>query len=469
MTAWVAEPERPVALDAYTGTEPVTGHLAGDLRPWALRESTYGRRTMRPTAVDAAVWDHPRTGWGVILAEPPGATAADAARLDDASPAVRRLVEARSGKVLRYRPGRRYSDWTLRDTSAGGGDLLASSSPVGMGPKELPLYLLIVGGPDEVPWLVQQMLNPVRHVGRLDLDDAGMERYVDALLDDWGGSKARYGSPVLWAVDHGGDDITTLMRTAVAAPLHQAMDGDDEMTPVYVDGSVTAATREALVARLGENQPAVVVTSSHGLTGPLDDVPAMRATLGNPVDQGFQGLDPHELLASWEPDGAIWFSQACCSAGADSPSAYDGLFAQTDGLLDQTLRGVAEAGPMTSPLPRALLSAEKPLRAFIGHVEPTFDWTLSFPPNRQRLTADLIQCLYTHLTLGQPVGLALNPYFRPIGSLLTGYLAALKKYRVTLGGEATKHLDMLVYSRVTAHDRASTVILGDPTVAVRLP
>jgi hypothetical protein len=39
----------------------------------------------------------------------------------------------------------------------------------------------------------------------------------------------------------------------------------------------------------------------------------------------------------------------------------------------------ATAGARISPLPRALLGAEKPLRAFVGHVEPTFDWTLRDP------------------------------------------------------------------------------------------
>ena len=103
------------------------------------------------------------------------------------------------------------------------------------------------------------------------------------------------------------------------------------------------------------------------------------------------------------------------------------------------------------------------------NVEPTFDWTLAFPPNRQVLTDDLTHCLYDQLCGGRPVGLAMSRYYRPIGALLQGYVAALKKYRTTVGAAAKPSLDLLVYSRVTAHDRAATVILGDPTVAVQLP
>lgn len=319
-----------------------------------------------------------------------------------------------------------------------------------------------------MPWHVQMMLNPVRHVGRLDLEGAGLKRYVDSLLDDWAGSQARYARPVIWAVDHQSGDITTLMRESVAQPVYDAMAGDYELQPAFVDGSATVARASDLVDALAEESPAVVVTSSHGLTAPLDDVPAMQATLGLPVDQEHRALDPDGLLQAWQPDGAVWFAQACCSAGADSPSAYAGLF-ETYTVLDRVLTGVAKAGPLVSPLPRALLGAERPLRAFIGHVEPTFDWTLSFPPNRQMLISDLNACLYQHLCRGLPVGLAMSPYYRPIGSLLQGYVAAQRKYRSTAGAAAKPSLDMMVYNRVTAHDRAATVILGDPTVAVQLP
>jgi hypothetical protein len=205
------------------------------------------------------------------------------------------------------------------------------------------------------------------------------------------------------------------------------------------------------------------------MTGPLiGDGGQARATLGFPVDADHHPVSPETLLARWQPDGAIWFAQACCSAGSDSPTAYTGLF-QSGSLLDSTLTGIANLGAMVSPLPRALLGATKPLRAFVGHVEPTFDWTLSFPPNRQVLTDDLTTSLYARLCSGQPVGLALSAYYPAIGSLLQNYLQAKQDYDAQVGAAARPSLDMLVYSRVTAHDRASTVILGDPTAAMQLP
>lgn len=457
-----------VAIDAYTGDAAATGPFAADPRAWALAEPRYGQPVMRPDPPDPANWQDPRVGWGLILPEPAGCAADQLAGPGDAPEPIQALVAARHGKVLRYRAGAKFADWTLRDYG-GGGDLLTAASPLGTGPQELPKYLLIYATPADVPWHVQFALNPVRCVGRLDLVGDALANYVTALMDGWAAARAAYCSPVVWAVDHGGGDITALMRDSVAAPIFAALSADDEMTSAtFIDGSAQTATVAALRDALAANRPALVVTSCHGMTGPLTDIDAMRNSLGLPVDQAHGVVSPDDLLARWQPDGAIWFAQACCSAGADSPSAYAGLF-EPGSPLDETLTAIAKVGTTTSPLPRALLGAAKPLRAFIGHVEPTFNWTLSFPPNRQSLTSDLIAAIYTRLCSGKPAGMAMGAYYPAIASLLQGYMAAKTKFNETIGAEAKQPLDMLVYSRATAHDRASTVILGDPTVAIPLP
>lgn len=138
------------------------------------------------------------------------------------------------------------------------------------------------------------------------------------------------------------------------------------------------------------------------------------------------------------------------------------------------LDGVAALGAATAPLPRALLGAAKPLRAFVGHVEPTFDWTMRFPPNKQRITAGLQTALYDKLCTGTPVGLAMSPHYLPVGALLYGYTRARTAYNNAPFGAAGRAasagaIDMAVYSKVTAYDRMSTVILGDPTVRIPTP
>ena len=115
------------------------------------------------------------------------------------------------------------------------------------------------------------------------------------------------------------------------------------------------------------------------------------------VDQDKKLLNIAELLNAWQPDGAIWYAHACCSAGTDANTSYAGLFdAGSD--LDRILRGVTTAGSRVAPLPTALLGATKPARAFVGHVEPTFDWPLQDPETGQPLSLPVSDALTRNST-----------------------------------------------------------------------
>lgn len=459
-----------VQANAFTGEETATGTFAPSLGAWTVGTPDFGVPHLVPSPADPTDWADPRVGWAVILPERPGLDPATLATADDAPEPIRELVAQRTGKVLRYRPDSDLAQWVLRDY-AGGGDLFTAASPQGMGPKELPLYLLIAASPAQVPWQVQYALNPVRYVGRLDLDETGLDHYVSALLAGWPDSAAQYAAPLVWSVDHGGGDITSLMREIIGAGLHGAFAADADMGAArFIDGAVAEASMATLLAALIAQRPLVVVSTSHGKTGPLSNPEEMRRDLGMLVDSAQQVVDPAALLAAqpdgstWQPDGAVWFAQACCSAGADQPSAYEGLFAAT-GAVGRILTEVARLGAQTAPTPRALLGAAKPLRAFIGQVEPTFNWTMSFPPNQQDLTASLRSAVYEGICGGKPVGMALSTYYDPIGALLVNHGRALKDFNAGKSGA----LDTATYSKATAFDRASTVLLGDPTVAIPLP
>jgi len=130
----------------------------------------------------------------------------------------------------------------------------------------------------------------------------------------------------------------------------------------FIDGFNEEATSATLVDALQQLKPGFILTTSHGQTGPLDDVQAMARDLGLLVDQDYECAQPEEILAQWQPDGAIWYAHACCSAGSNSTTMFDGLVpAGSD--VDRLLKGVASLGARVAPLPRALLGAAKPLRA----------------------------------------------------------------------------------------------------------
>lgn len=456
-----------VRIDTLRGGGPVTTEFAGP-GPWSLRGAGGGPDTiLRPAAPDDRNWKDPRVGWGVILPETAGLDAAALATADDAPEPIKALVADRGGKVLRYRSGVPNRRWTVRNWSRPE-DLTLATSPRGMGDGELPGYLLIVGDPETIPWEVQFVLNSSRFVGRLDLPPDGLARYVEALMHCWPGSAADYRSPVLWSVDNGdgASDITTLMRRTVAEPLRTALAADPDITEVsYLDGSTQAATGAALIGALEQRRPALILTTGHGQTEYHGDPAAFLPRLGLPIDGDGKELDISDLLHAWAPDGAIWMAQACCSAGSNGRSSYDGLFPAGD-PVGVALQEVAALGSHVAPLPTALLGAAKPLRAFIGRVEPTFNWTLQFPTSRQALTADLVAALYTGLCDEAPVGLAFESFFRPIGGLLQQQLRERKAYNT---GNFTAAQNWAQYYKICALDRAGLVVLGDPTVAFPAP
>ena len=136
---------------------------------------------------------------------------------------------------------------------------------------------------------------------------------------------------------------------------------------------------------------------------------------------------------------------------------YDGLV-PTGSDVDRLLKAVATIGAKVAPLPRALLGAQKPLRAFVGHVEPTFNWTLQQPDTKGFLTGPVQTALYNKLFQPEPTGMALRPCYERLGGFYVGYDQAYQKFNK---GEDTKNI--LLFCQLAARDVQSMVILGDPT------
>jgi hypothetical protein len=461
--------ETQLQTNAWCGA-PATAPKTEAYDAWGVArvKRTAGSQRLSADPLDLAVWTDPRVGWGIVLPES-RADEKDKARALDAPECIRRLVEERStpfaaqggAPVFRYREDldddllRRYAlDGTASDPSLTG--------LRGVGPAAIPWYLLIVGSPAEIPWSVQYRWQLDAFVGRLDLDPDGLERYVDALLSNWTGSGARRRTPVVWAVDHGARDITRLMRRTIADRIADAFRTDrhrdfDMTGGMLSDGD---ATGDALVRALVERRPGFIATTSHGVTDPPDDPGAMAAQLGHLVDADAVPVLP-SAIGDGAVHGAIWYAHACCSAGCGEASAFAGV-APADSRLGRTLAGLGQVGARTSPLPRRLLGGPSPARAFIGHVEPTFEWTLRDPRNGQTLTASIVEAMYgrLHLASRPPVGYALDAYWRAAGGLWRDYLNA----KESVAERPSQGFDRVRRAKLVASDREAMVLLGDPTV-----
>ena len=458
-------------INAWTATTPSlsTKLESSRAKRWALRGRIEDRRHLAPPPpADFREWWDPRVGWGVILPEVAGVdrNAPEDGKTGVPEP-IQRLIATRSERlkgpvpIFRYQPGSRERSVLLRNRAAQP-DASIGGSGFGIGRGQIPYYLLIVGSPSEIPWDFQYLLNAMYGVGRLDLPAAGLARYVDALLSNWkfaeGESDVR--RSLIWSVDYGGNDISTLMFNAIAKPVYEKLASDKD----YATGAelVTAAeaTHAALIDRLATHRPRFILTTSHGNTGPLDATPnSLKQNVGLLVDQTQRVLKIDELLAAWSPGGAIWYAHACCSAGTDSTSIFEELV--PDGPVKTVLKQVSAEGAAIAPLPTALLSAKRPLRAFVGHVEPTFDWTVRQRETGQHITSRLQEALYDELYRGLPVAYALRKWFAGVGRFYSMHDTASRDYAA---GQDTEGI--ILACLLGARDTGSTVILGDPTVAL---
>ncbi|HEX7184096.1 MAG TPA: hypothetical protein VF756_19860 [Thermoanaerobaculia bacterium] len=454
-----------LAVNAWTGEEEPAADVSDQAKAWAVRRQIdkVPRLLAAPEPVDLRDWRKPEVGWGLVLPENEQISVADRAAGADAPEPIRKLLADRAGApVFRYRPDLQNRFLRRYYTDRAAQDVAISGSPRGTAPGKLPWYLLLCGSPEALPWDLQYVLNTAAFVGRLDLDDEGLARYVDALIGDWAGSACRPEQPVVWAVDHGPSDITFLMRQSIAEPVAKLLHDDTQIQDGLRRLAGADATAGALIDTLAARQPALVVTTSHGMTGPLNDLDLMAAQLGFLVDDRHAALGPDDLLAKWQPDGAIWYAHACCSAGSDARTRYKGLVSEGSSV-EKILTAVAGLGARVAPLPRKLLGAEKPLRAFVGHVEPTFDWTLRAETG-QVLTSTIQKALYERMYRArpEPVGMSFEGVYRHVGELLAQWQQAFDGINQGAPGARAAALR----SQLTALDRQSMVILGDPTAAI---
>lgn len=471
-------------IDAWRGAT-ADGGVVPQAVPWVAKDRLLKPPShLFPSHIDANDWRDPRVGWGLILPEPKGdhgIPTADLATAGDQPAAVRRLVAHRSANgtpppIFRFKPDAPAPLTQLRNYATGAHPAIGGA-PQGTAKGAIPLYLLVYGTPAQIPWELQSILSTARYVGRLDLrEDEGLDNYVDALISaDWRQSDMDVRRTIVWATHHNDDDITALMRASIAAKIAKAYadDGDLAAGRSYIDGKVAPATFGQLFEQLQpiagtRKRPAVVVTTSHGLTDATLTPAQQKLAIGLPVDHHGQRLDVDQLLANaWQPDGAIWYAHACCSAGSTDLSVFEGLTAPTSAIAE-VLKTVTDftsaAGACVAPLPRRLLGAERPLRAFVGHVEPTFDWTLRNQLSGQFLTDDLRHAFYQELYTGATIGRALQRWFLRIGTLGTQYEA----YRKKLAAGDKVEGDLLFY-QLAQRDVCGMVILGDPTVRLPIP
>ena len=336
-----------------------------------------------------------------------------------------------------------------------GADWLARHS-VGPGPadpQDMPFYLLLVGGPEQIPFEFQYRVDLQRAVGRLHFDDmAGYARYSDAVLRSEGG-----GGPAkrlaLFGPTNRGDRATALSLRRLVEPLQEKL--GDKVGWQTTSTTGEHATAAALAALVDDDGPALLLTAGHGLGLPLED-PEQRHRQGALVCSGWRGpgnpvrpadvFTAADVRAGADLTGRMAFLFACYGGG--TPAADD-FGHRVDPKVPRSIAAL----PFVSALPQALL--DRGMLAVMAHVDRA--WGYSFGTGRADSTQTFRSTL-TRLMNGRRVGAAFDDFNVRTGELAVDLAELLAK---VVGGDTTA---LARYGGIwtSATDARNYVVFGDP-------
>ncbi|HEX8694001.1 MAG TPA: hypothetical protein VF746_16380 [Longimicrobium sp.] len=242
---------------------------------------------------------------------------------------------------------------------------------LGLEGAKVPQYVLIVGGPEQVPFLFQSVLDTVANVGRVAFDTPDdLRQYVEKLIRlETAAEPVVREEAVLFAPDAGFPDPTHYSRRQMVEPLAEYVRDELRFSTRVVVGE--EATKAGLLSALQAGRPALVYTASHGLGAAGAPAEVQRRFNGAICCQHAGELSLDALFTGDDVpldqpflEGAVFFQFACYGYG-------------TPALSDSThwIKGVPEQhtdADFVAALPRKLLAHPRGPIAFIGHVDIAF-------------------------------------------------------------------------------------------------
>lgn len=462
-------------INARTGqylVEPLTlpraaGYARGSPPP-ADEVGRYAKRMVKSFGLPDEVipTELADAGWAIVFPKKTPATVRDALK-----PLIahRKKVAGKRCRVLDW-DGETREDWLGRHGAHGSE----------VEPDQVPYYVLLVGGPDRVPYRFQYELDVDYAVGRLAFDKpADYGAYADAVVKYEGPRKKPTNTRelVYWGTRHDGDAATELSADYLVSVLHTETMPDGKptgKTPVAArlkfqptcllgDAAGTEATKAALlkVLQARKGRPAVLFTASHGMGGWKPGSADQRANQGALLCQDWTGFgkikaDHYLAAADIDPkarqDGLIAFVFACYGAG--TPRHDDFLMEPGGGPVE-----IAPA-PFVSALGRRLLTGGA--LAVIGHIERAWGYSIQPPGVPAHLGS--FRNLLGRLMAGEPVGHSTRDFSQRYS---TASVSLLNKVNPTQPGAAKPTDESLVRDWIERNDSQNYVILGDPAVALR--
>ncbi len=395
-------------------------------------------------------------GWGVIFSKN-----ADRAVMEALVPLLRlRRGEATAKSEHRFRflaesdgycPGESAVEFLERH----------GKGPGPVDPDQMPYYLLLVGGAQEIPYEFQYQLASQYAVGRLALESPEEYARYAAGLVELERCKVRQAKRVsFFGVEHAGDPATQASASQLVAPLAEKLRGK---CPKYQFQTALGpdATKKRLRRMLGGDEtPSLLFAASHGVGFPCgdplqrelqgailcSDSPGPGAWAANrsiPADHMFSAAD---LAKNSRLGGLILFLMSCFGGGTPQ---YDS-FGQHRGEPPRMLT----ARPFEARLPQRLLAHKNGnAMAVIAHVDRT--WTSSFRWRSAGPQLQTFESVLRALLDGRRVGSAMDFF-----TLRRGELSAALNSELERDPAADPWLLSALW---TAHnDARSFILLGYP-------
>jgi hypothetical protein len=414
-------------------------------------------------------------GWGVIA--PRGE---DGDRLLDV---IRPLLDKRAadqdGEVPEYRvaPGMtapEAAEWIDRK-------LVANALH-----DAIPGYLLVLGGPDQVSFELQQVLTGPFGVGRVGFDAAAgpqaYEAYVDKLLRSER-APAREQTRAVYFTARDGTPATELGRRLLMQPcIADAVEQRDagrfaasEIATIEEEDPARAVDR--LLAAAAD--PGILFSCSHGAGAPRDgwgSPDRRRASQGALCMGRGQQLERQLLAQAPFVPGGMWLMFACFGAGTPRSSAYHPWLARLKehGEYNEDLASVLASlpgqgePPFIAALPQAALANPDGPLAIIGHLD--LAWSYGFHDVEKMSRGDRhrrFHELVAQLAKGSRAGLALG------GSLMRARNQVQTELTVAAADEAraTEPLGdrgRLGHRWMVLQDLDGYIALGDPAARMAI-
>ena len=456
----------PFGIEAETGaplaglTETDLQRIVADARDVRERSNTGPKERMAIREVDPN--NLAEAGWCVLFSE-------------NADPSIRKALEpllvrrereaTELFKVFEGPAGVKDGDDARKWLERHGAGLSIVDPEHGV-----PLYVLLVGSPVEIPFEFQYMLDLYWNVGRLHFDTAAEYRtYAESVVAYETATQVPHRKhAAIFSVKNPGDRPTALLHDRVTGPIVNGTGSVRTLAGVngfhltsLLAGDATKRGLTNLMAGRGNaGPPAFLFTGSHGVKFKMED-PEQREKQGAILCQDWPGFGKptrdhlftaKDVLENAAIHGLIHFFFACYGGGCPK----EDTFGREPG--EPPLQLVPE--PIVGRLPQKLLTAGA--LASLAHVDRA--WEYSFLNSRSVPQVQEMRNVMVSILEGDRIGQATDAF-----NQRWAVLSAELQESQTLRKASPEQVSAAVLANryVARNDARNYIVLGDPAVRLR--